>query len=161
MSESEELPSWTTQCGAQTLSVFQIILPSGETAWEVGESMRLRWQVDTFAEAKRAYNMIKSVIEGNHQNVLRCCVNPNYALGPTRESAEPEEKLAYATPCGRRSISVVRKTTITGRDVWDVTNGHDDHVVAEMFDTFESAKSSYEFLVDAIKMLHADCCIIT
>lgn len=164
-SESEELPSWTTQCGAQSLRIVQVTQADGTTAWDIdnGKINRNELYFPTLEEAKSTFNLVKSVIESNHQNNLRCCMDPDYALGPTRESIESkevEEKLAYATSCGRQLIYVVRKTTMTGRDVWDVTNGHDDHPVAMMYDSFADAKASYLNCVEMVKSLHIDCCII-
>lgn len=162
ISGSEELPTWTTQCGSQSLRIVEVIQADGSTAWDVntGKINRLELYFPTRESAIRAFHFIKSIIEGNHQNVLQCCVNPDYTLGPTRATESEEEKLSYATPCARQLISVVRKTTMTGRDVWDLTTGRSENPVAMMYNSFESAKSAFESGVDSLKLLHIDCCII-
>lgn len=162
LTESRELPSWTTKCGAETLKVVQVTLDDGEIVWRIdnGKSIGADLHWDTFEEVKYAFDVTRPIFESSHQ-LSGCCLSLDYTLGPTREISESEEKFAYATPCAKQSLSIVRKTTMTGRDVWDVTNGHDDHPVAMMYETFESAKEAYETAVEMIKLLHGECCVIS
>lgn len=151
MSRSQEFPSWITRCKRDTLSVAQKMRSNGGFTWCVINT-DLTHSVDiganTFDEAKRILDIAKPMLDLLHQNIIGCC-------------ASPEEKLAYATPCAKETISVVRKPTMTGRDVWDVTDGRTDQPVTMMFESFEAAKSTYEIHVNLLKARHGGCCIIS
>lgn len=154
---------WASKCGSQQLNLVSRELPDGSIVWNInnasGSTMN---SYSSSEEAEIAFFQAVEIFESLHQNSIGCCGDPNYMLGQTIEqAAESEEKLAYATPCGRKTISVVRKSTMTGRSVWDVTTGTDNHPIAMMYDTFDQAKNAYEDAVDMIKDLHQNCCIIS
>jgi hypothetical protein len=172
MSESQELPSWTTQCGSETLCIIRVVRDDGAVVWELdnGKIHRVNPQFPTFESVEHTFNTAKSMIESNHQNNLQCCVNPDYAIGPTRILESEGATLEYVTPCKKQRVTVVRKTTMTGRDVWDIINDNGENPsthpvssnpVAMMLDSFESAKSSFEHVVKMLKSMHEECCTIS